>query len=237
VGLTFAVKEGPKVKVGKITFEGNKAIKSRELQTAMKNLKPIGIPILFSWRACSPRPTTRQAERRCRARPLLLQTKGYFKALVADPKTKIRDTPPPWYWPFTKTQGKGGGHHHAGGRGRALSPEGNHVRRQQGSGRYPLHLLGSKIKDGDVLTLRRSARDSRTCESLCRAGLHQLLAGAHTDPDDENKTIALKIGDLDEGNSFRAPHRVQGNTTTRDKVIRRELALEEGNVFNGNLWS
>ena len=34
------------------------------------------------------------------------QTKGYFKALVADPKTKIRDTPPPWYWPFTKTQGK-----------------------------------------------------------------------------------------------------------------------------------
>ena len=30
VALTFVVKEGPKVKVGKITFEGNKAIKSRE---------------------------------------------------------------------------------------------------------------------------------------------------------------------------------------------------------------
>ena len=28
----------------------------------------------------------------------------------------------------------------------------------------------------------------------------------------------------------------QGNTTTRDKVIRRELALEEGQVYNGNLW-
>ena len=44
VGLTFVVKEGPKVKVGKITFVGNKAVSSRELQTAMKNLKPIGIP-------------------------------------------------------------------------------------------------------------------------------------------------------------------------------------------------
>jgi len=27
-----------------------------------------------------------------------------------------------------------------------------------------------------------------------------------------------------------------GNTTTRDKVIRRQLALEEGNVYNSRLW-
>ena len=27
-----------------------------------------------------------------------------------------------------------------------------------------------------------------------------------------------------------------GNTTTRDKVIRRELALEEGGVYNSRLW-
>ena len=44
VGITFVVKEGPKVKVGKITFQGNKNISSRILRSAMKNLKPIGIP-------------------------------------------------------------------------------------------------------------------------------------------------------------------------------------------------
>jgi outer membrane protein insertion porin family len=27
-----------------------------------------------------------------------------------------------------------------------------------------------------------------------------------------------------------------GNTTTRDKVIRRELAIQEGEVFNSTLW-
>ena len=27
-----------------------------------------------------------------------------------------------------------------------------------------------------------------------------------------------------------------GNTTTRDKVIRRELALEEGGVYDSRLW-
>ncbi len=44
VGITFVVKEGPKVKVGKIKFDGNKNIKTRTLRAAMKNLKPIGIP-------------------------------------------------------------------------------------------------------------------------------------------------------------------------------------------------
>ena len=44
VSLTFVVKEGPKVKVGKIIFTGNTHVKSRLLRSAMKNLKPIGLP-------------------------------------------------------------------------------------------------------------------------------------------------------------------------------------------------
>ena len=42
---------------------------------------------------------------------------------------------------------------------------------------------------------------------------------------------------MDEGKQFFVRRiEFQGNTTTRDKVIRRELALEEGQVYNGNLW-
>ena len=44
VGITFVIKEGPKVKVGKIHFEGNKNISQPDLIHAMKNLRPIGIP-------------------------------------------------------------------------------------------------------------------------------------------------------------------------------------------------
>src|SRR5207302_4986247 len=44
VGLTFVVREGPKVKVGRITFAGNKNVKSRELRQAMHFLRPIGVP-------------------------------------------------------------------------------------------------------------------------------------------------------------------------------------------------
>jgi len=44
VGLTFVIKEGPKVKVGNIKFQGNEHLTSRYLRSSMKNLKPIGIP-------------------------------------------------------------------------------------------------------------------------------------------------------------------------------------------------
>src|SRR5258708_6752101 len=44
VSVTFNVKEGPKIKVGKIRFVGNKHVKSRTLRAAMKNLHPIGVP-------------------------------------------------------------------------------------------------------------------------------------------------------------------------------------------------
>ncbi len=58
----------------------------------------------------------------------------------------------------------------------------------------------------------------------------------NTTADDEKRTISLEI-DLDEGKQFYVRRiEFQGNTTTRDKVIRRELALEEGQIYNGNLW-
>ncbi|MGH9670127.1 MAG: POTRA domain-containing protein, partial [Terriglobales bacterium] len=44
VAITFQIKEGAKVKVGHIRFEGSKNVGSRTLRRAMKNLKPIGIP-------------------------------------------------------------------------------------------------------------------------------------------------------------------------------------------------
>jgi outer membrane protein insertion porin family len=54
--------------------------------------------------------------------------------------------------------------------------------------------------------------------------------------DDEKKLIFLDI-DVDEGKQFFVRRiEFQGNTTTRDKVIRREIALEEGNIYNSRLW-
>ena len=43
--------------------------------------------------------------------------------------------------------------------------------------------------------------------------------------------------EIDEGKQFSVRRiEFQGNTTTRDKVIRRELILEEGQLYNEQLW-
>src|SRR5205807_4734667 len=54
--------------------------------------------------------------------------------------------------------------------------------------------------------------------------------------DDDKKLITLDI-DVDEGKQFFVRRiEFQGNTTTRDKVIRRELVVEEGQVYNSRRW-
>ncbi len=92
VGVTFVVKEGPKIKVGNIRFQGNKHINSRTLRYAMRNMRPIGIPHsivlenIFS--------KTYNASKLTEDTELVrdaYQRQGYFKAVVSEPKTKIRD--------------------------------------------------------------------------------------------------------------------------------------------------
>ena len=54
--------------------------------------------------------------------------------------------------------------------------------------------------------------------------------------DEAKKLIYLDI-DIDEGKPFYVSRiEFTGNTITRDKVIRRELLLEEGQVYNSRLW-
>ncbi|PYY02056.1 MAG: outer membrane protein assembly factor BamA [Acidobacteria bacterium] len=237
VSIDFVVKEGPKVKVGKISFDGNKKIPSRELRAAMKNTKPIGIPHslilenLFS-RTYDASKLDEDAERV----RFFYQTKGYFKVLVDDPKTKIRDTSPGFPYLFRHS-------------GKVVDIR---VPIQEGD-RYRLGKIDFKnvkqnfnvkalraqfpIKDGDIFNRESIAKG---LENLRKAygelGFINFSAVPETTVDEDKKTVSLDV-DIDEGKQFFV-RRIEftGNTTTRDKVIRRELALEEGNVYNSKLW-
>jgi len=239
VSLTFVVKEGPKVKVGKIKFEGNKAISSRQLESAMKNLKPIGIPHSIFLENLFPRTydSTKLTEDAERVR-YYYQTKGYFKALVGDPKTQIHDTSGvKWYFPFKSSPGKAvditlpveEGQRY---RLKEITFTGNKAIKNT----KPLRSL-FKIKDGDIFdteAIRKGLEQLR--KAYASLGYINFTPVPNTDADDEKRTISLRI-DLDEGKQFYVRRiEFEGNTTTRDKVIRRELALEEGQIYNGNLW-
>src|SRR5581483_11431427 len=82
-----------RTEVRKIRFEGNKKLSDRFLRRAMKNLRPIGIPhsIFLENLFSKTYDASKLAEDAERVR-YAYQTKGYYKAIVGDPKTQLHDT-------------------------------------------------------------------------------------------------------------------------------------------------
>jgi len=92
VSLTFTVKEGPTVKVGKIAFDGNNSVSDRTLRASMRNLKPIGIPhsIILENLFARTFDASKLDEDTERVRQAY-RDRGYFKALTSEPTTHVRD--------------------------------------------------------------------------------------------------------------------------------------------------
>lgn len=238
VAVTFNIKEGPKVKVGKISFEGNKKISDRVLRASMRGTKPIGIPKsiflenLFS-RTYDSTKLQQDLDRGVRD---TYQQKGYFKAVVGEPTTKMRDTGKNFFIPWSKP-------------GKAVDisipvEEGDKFKLGSITFKGNKQIANTKalraqfpIKDGETFNV---AHIRKGLENLQKAygqgGFINMTPVPNTVIDDANKTVSIEI-DVDEGKSYTV-RRIEftGNTTTRDKVIRRELAVEEGGVYNSQYW-
>jgi len=240
VALTFVIKEGPKVKVGRIRFRGNKHVNDRTLRAAMKNLKPIGIPhsIFLENLFAKTYDATKLEEDTERVRAQY-QNRGYFKVLVEDPKTEIHDTGHTgFHIPLFQP-----------GLGKSVDIT---MPIEEGE-RYRLGTITFKnnkaipnnaalrslfpMKDGDIFSREKIAKGLENLrKAYGEAGYINFTSVPDTKFDDEKKVVNLEI-DVDEGKQFYVRRiEFQGNTTTRDKVIRREVALEEGQIYNSRYW-
>jgi outer membrane protein insertion porin family len=238
VQVNFNIKEGPTVKVGEIKFVGNQHISSLVLRRAMKNLKPIGIPysIIFEDLFAKTFDSSRLEEDAERVRQAY-RDKGYYNAAVEEPRTQIRDQGGLSLLTFRPNKGK---------RIDILLPI------EEGD-RYKLagiHFTGNKavtnlralrstfaVKDGEYVN---ATLLSKGMENLKKAygqlGYINFGAIPKASFDEAKKTVTLDI-DIDEGKPFYVSRiEITGNTLTRDRVIRRELMLEEGQVYNSQLW-
>ncbi len=238
VQVNFNIKEGPTVKVGNIRFTGNQHLSGLLLRRAMVNLKPVGIPysILFENLFAKTFDAGKLEEDTERVRQAY-RDHGYANAAIEEPKTQIRDEGGLNIFTFRPKKGK---------RIDILMPveEGN---------RYRLGAItfsGNKavtnvkalrgtfaIKDGDWFN---ATAMSKGLDNLKKAygQLGYINFGAIPRPtyDDQKKTVSWDI-DIDEGKPFYVSRiEFQGNTVTRDRVIRRELLLDEGQVYNSQLW-
>jgi len=238
VGITFVVREGPKVKVGKIRFQGNKNVSSRVLRGAMKNLRPIGIPhsIFLENIFAKTYDASKLNEDTERVRAEY-QNRGYFKVLVEDPKTQIHDTGGGFSIPLFH------------GKGKAVDitmpiEEGDRYRLGSITFKNNKAVPNSKalrgffpLKDGDIFSREKIAKGLENLrDAYGELGYINFTPVPDTTFDEDKKLVNVII-DVDEGKQYHVRRiEFQGNTTTRDKVIRRELALEEGQIYNNRLW-
>ncbi len=240
--VTFNVTEGPKVKVGEIDIVGNKAYNDRWVIRSMKNLKPFGVPksIILENIFAKTFDQAKLDEDKERMRQAY-QDKGYFTFKALDETVKIIPKGGRgWRLPLIKPN-------NAGIAANITIPveEGRlyHLRNMNFVGvklfRTPEVLMRPLfgMGPGDVFStdkLRKGIEAMR--KTYGQFGYIDFVPEPNFEIVPNTDQIDLTLT-ADEGKQFFI-RRIDfsGNTTTRDKVIRREILLDEGDMFNTQLW-
>src|SRR5580698_1549275 len=227
VQVNFVIKEGPKVKVGKIEFTGNEHVSARVLRESMKNLRPIGIPksIFLEDIFARTYDASKLEEDSERVRQAY-RDRGYFRASVGDPKTHLRNETGLSLFTFRPKKGKNidilmpieeGGRYRLG----AITFSGNKAVTN-------VKALRSQFvqKDGQWFD---ATKFGKGLEQLRKAygqlGYINFVANPTPRFDEAKHLIYLDV-EVTEGKPFYVSRiEFTGNTITRDKVIRRELML------------
>ena len=248
VNVTFNVSEGPKIKIRDVEFIGNTAKSDGTLQKKMKENKPKGLLGFITGGG-----TYQEAKFEEDADKIVeyYQNEGYVRARVGQPELKVlensKDGKERWVQlriPVTE-----GARYRVG----EFNIEGNTVVKSESL--RPLFEVEpgewysvKKIRDG----LRKSQEiygaggymeftgfpDLKPSDEVAaqQAQVPEFLAEVHTNGTNgetsKDPTVDVTMR-LTEGKQYFVNRIVfTGNSTTRDNVIRREMRLVEGGVFN-----
>ena len=246
IGVAFVIDEGPKIKIEEIEILGNVAFSDGEIKGAMELLKEAG-PIA-SFRSQDVYHPLKMDDDITRIQ-MLLRENGYVRAIVLEPEVEIRPhkisrtlpfIKPSFPWgiplPFWKKE---------------VDRFFIKIRVEEND-QYRLRDINvtgnEQFTEEQLLSFLRLNSDEVFNETRLREGFEDLgkLYGnfgyvnftpvPNYEFDDEARIVDLTIN-VDEDRQFFVNRiNFRGNTSTRDKVIRREVMLEEGKVFSSQLW-
>lgn len=218
--VKFQVDEGPKARIGEIEFDGNKVFSDGKLKRRMKDTKERG---MFSWITRKDDFEKEKFDKDMERVQDLYYDNGYINARIDDPQIDL-------------IEGKKN-------RMRLTIPvdEGDQYRVGD------IHFLKNTVLTEAVLLKNMELRKGQVFNrSLLREGLEEnqkaygdqgyIYASLNPvfQPDETTKIINLNIDVQENGQFFVNRIEFTGNNYTRDKVIRRELLLQEGELLRVN---
>jgi len=239
VDLVFQVKEGPTVKVGKITFSGNQHVSSRVLRRAMVNLRPIGIPhsIFLEDLFARTYDASKLEEDSERVRAAY-EDRGYLRGgVIGEPTTHLRNESGLSFLTFRPRKGKRIDIHMDIEEGERYRLAGITFTGNKAVSNTKALRAIFNMKDGEWFNMTAFRKGLQNLQKAYgQLGYINMTAVPNPTFDEAKHTVTWDIG-IDEGKQYTVSRiEFQGNTVTRDFVIRRELLLQEGQVYNSHLW-
>lgn len=219
VALTFKVNEGEVVKVRGVNIHGNKALPDGKIKKAMKTREWW----LFSFLTGSGVYKDEEIRADIERIKELYHNHGYINVEVSEPKVTLSDDKKRLYIDITVSEGE----QYKMGR---LSIEGNTVFTTEEL------LKNIKSKTGNVFS-RKGLKDDidRIIDLYTERGYARVDVDPRIDVDDQKRVLNATLY-ISEGDIYKIGRiEITGNTKTRDKVIRREVRLDEGDIFNSKL--
>ena len=246
IGVEFHIEEGAKIKIEKIDIVGNEVMSDGQVKGAMELLKEAG-PIA-SFRSKDVYHELKMVDDLTRIEQLY-RANGYLRAVILEPEIEIRThkisrtlpfIKPSFPWgiplPFWKKEVE-----------RFFVTI--QIEEDQQYRLGEVHITGNEAFDEEqLISFLNLVEGEIYNETLLRDGFENLtgLYGSFGyinftpvplyDFDDENRLVNLTINIEEDRQFFVKRINFRGNTTTRDKVIRREVMLEEGKIFSSRLW-
>jgi outer membrane protein insertion porin family len=218
ISLTYQIDEGAKVKIRDILIEGNKYISSKKIKKAIDTKEWW----LLSFISSSGYYKKDQMVNDLEKIKTLYFDNGYIKAIIAEPEITVDNQKKSM---TVKIRVSEGDQYKIS----TINFAGNKV--------YDNETIKKRIQLMPNVVFRKNLleKDMRSISDLYSENGYALVSVVpDLSPDDANKTVAVTLN-IDEGDKFRIGRiEISGNTKTRDKVIRREIRLAEGDTFDSS---
>lgn len=219
VALTFQVTEGDKAVIKTITISGNKALSEKMIKKAMKT-KERG---LLSFLTNSGIYNKEEIEIDIERIKELYHSKGYITASISEPEITFNTDKTKIYIKISVSEG-------------SQYKVGEFVIKGNTVFSTPAILKSVETAPGKIFNKTALRED---IDKILALYSEKGYARADVDPlinvDNEGKAANITLSII-EGDIYRVGKiEISGNTKTRDKVIRREVRLDEGDIFNSKL--